>query len=95
MFYISDSQKKVLTVWALIGLIIFLLVVLIAIVSPKQKNIKEEEKITANNSNLVINRSRYYTVKNAITKYYSYVNMEDYNSVLNILDKKYKEENNI
>lgn len=47
MFYISDSQKKVLTVWALIGLIIFLLVVLIAIVSPKQKNIKEEEKITA------------------------------------------------
>ena len=95
MFYISDSQKKVLTVWALIGLIIFLLVVLITIVSPKPKNIKEEEKITANNSNLVINRSRYYTVKNAITKYYSYVNMEDYNSVLNILDKKYKEENNI
>lgn len=94
MFNISASQKKVLTIWAILGIIILLAVILIAIFTPVEKK-EQEETITATNSNKVIDRSRYYTVKNAITKYYSYINMHDYESVLQILDESYIKDNNL
>lgn len=95
MFYISESQKKVLTGWAIIGIVILVAVFVVAIFTVKEKNEKTETGITAANSKKVIDRSRYYTVKNAITKYYSFVNMKDYDSVLKILDSNYVKDNNI
>ncbi len=94
MFSINESQKKVLTIWAIIGIVILLAVIIIAIFTPVEKK-EQEENITATNSNKIIDRSRYYTVKNAITKYYSYINMHDYESVLQILDESYIRDNDL
>lgn len=96
MFQVSESQKKVLKAWIIVGIVILILVSCFALLTVKEnKKEVKEEGITAKNSKMVIDKSRYYTVKNAITKYYSYVNMHDYDSVLKILDKKYVESNNI
>lgn len=96
MFNISESQKKVLTGWIIIGIVILILVSIVAVVTVKEKSGKEDdERLTSNNSKKIIDRSRYYTVKNAITKYYSFVNMKDYDSVLKIFDEEYKKKNNI
>ena len=94
MFNISESQKKVLGIWAIIAVIVLCLVILIA-VSIKREDKELIENITAKNSKMLIDRNRYYTVKNAITKYYSFVNMKDYDAVLKILDENYKSKNNI
>lgn len=95
MFNISESQKKVLIAWAIIGVVILALVTIVAINTVQNKSTKEEEGLTAPNSKKIIDRSRYYTVKNAITKYYSYINMGDYESVLTILENNYVKDNNI
>lgn len=95
MLNVSESQKKVLIAWAFLGIIILVLVSIVAISTVHEKEVKEDEGITLLNSKKVIDRSRYYTVKNAITKYYSYVNMKDFDSVLKILDSKYIEDNKI
>lgn len=94
MLNLSDSEKKVLTVWAIIGIIILLIVLLFGLKKDRTKK-EEIENITANGSNYLIDHSRYYTVKNAITKYYSFLNADDYDSVLKILHEKYIKENNI
>lgn len=96
MLNISESQKKVLTGWIIVGVIILILVSVVAVLTVKEKSEKDvKEKLTATNSNKIINRSRYYTIKNAITKYYSFINMKDYASVLKIIDNDYKKKNNI
>ncbi|MCH5167615.1 MAG: hypothetical protein J1F35_06995 [Erysipelotrichales bacterium] len=94
MFNISESQKKVLSIWAIIACLIFALVILLAITVKREKE-NVYESITAKNSNELIDRNRYYTIKSAITKYYSYLNMKDYDAVLKILDENYKDKNNI
>lgn len=94
MLSLSDSEKKVLIAWAIIGIIILLLVLLFGL---KKEKVKQEEinNITANGSNYLIDHSRYYTVKNAITKFYSFINVKDYDSTLKILNEKYVSENKI
>lgn len=95
MFNISESQKKVLTAWGVAAIIIFLIVVLVAITIKNKEDKDEKNNITATNSNYLIDRNRYYTIKTAISKYYSYLNVHDYDAVLKILNEKYVEDNNI
>lgn len=97
MFNISESQKKVLSFWAILGVILLILVVFLAIIIKRESDAKEElfNNMTAKDSNKLIDRNRYYTVKGAINKYYSYLNMQDYDSVITILDKNYVNSNNI
>lgn len=94
MLNLSDSEKKVLFVWALIGIIILLIVIIFGL---KQNRTKEEatENITAAGSNYIIDRNRYYTVKSAITKFYSFVNSKDTDSMLKILNENYVKDNKI
>lgn len=94
MLNLSDSEKKVLAVWAVVGIIILLVAILFGL---KHEQTKKEEidKITANGSNYIIDRNRYYTVKSAITKFYSFINSKDKASILKILNEKYVEENKI
>lgn len=95
MFNVSETQKKVLSIWAIIGVVILLIVILVSTITPKDKKDNSINNLTSEDSNVIIDRNRYYTVKNAILKYYSYVNMEDYSSVLAILDEAYIKDNNI
>lgn len=89
---ISETERKVLIIWLIIGVLVFLAVVLINI---KPKTSKTEQPNTTPGENHVSDRIRYYTVKNAINKYYSYKNMSDYDSVIKILDSDYVEKNHI
>lgn len=94
MFNISESQRKVLSIWALIAVIIFALVILLAVTLKREKEDAIDE-ITAASSNKIIDRNRYYTVRGAITKYYSYLNMKDVSAILKILNKDYVEDNDL
>lgn len=89
---ISETERKVLIIWLIIGVLVFLAVVLISI---KPKTNKTEQPNTTPGENHVSDRVRYYTVKNAINKYYSYKNISDYDSVIKILDSNYVEDNHI
>lgn len=92
MFSLSEAERKTLIVWAIVAVIVFIIVLLIK-VNPKED--AEKELITAPGTNYVNDRNRYYTVKNAITKYYSFINARDYDSVLKILDSNYIKDNKI
>ena len=89
---ISETERKVLIIWLIIGVLIFLAVILINI---KPKVNESEQPNTKPGENHVSDRIRYYTVKNAINKYYSYKNISDYDSVIKILDADYVEKNHI
>lgn len=89
---ISETERKVLIVWLIIGVLIFIAIVLINV---KPKTNESKKPNTQPGENHVSDRVRYYTVKNAINKYYSYKNASDYDSVLKILDASYVEENHI
>ena len=89
---ISETERKVLIIWLIIGVLVFLAVVLINI---KPKVNKAEQPNTKPGENHISDRIRYYTVKNAINKYYSYKNVSDYDSVIKILDADYVEKNHI
>lgn len=89
---ISETERKVLIIWLIIGVLVFLAVVLINV---KPKISKTEQPNTTPGENHVSDRIRYYTVKNAINKYYSYKNISDYDSVIKILDSSYVEKNHI
>lgn len=90
---LSDSEKKVLRIWAIVGSIIFIGLVIIAIidkVNPALIDISGEYSYK-----IVKDETRYYTVSNAISKYASYINAKDKESILTILDDDYKKNNNI
>lgn len=89
---ISETERKVLIIWLVIGVLVFLAVVLINI-KPNIKNSSSPN--TKPGENHVSDRIRYYTVKNAINKFYSYKNISDYDSVIKILDADYVEKNHI
>ena len=92
MFKVSESQKKVLIMWGVLAVVIFALVIFLAFTIRKNNSKSGEEKLTGENSNMLIDRNRYYTVRGALTKYYSFLNMADYKSALIILDKDYQNE---
>lgn len=94
MLRLSDSEKKVLIAWAIVGIIILLIVLVFGLTKDRTKK-EEFDNITARGTNYLIDRNRYYTVKNAITKFYSFINSKDYDATLKILNEKYVEENKI
>ncbi len=92
---LNDSEKKVLTFWAMLALIIISILLVFRIVAPEKFNkffgIPNADK----NYSLVKDRNRYYTVLNSINKYYQYNNDKDGEKVFAVLNSKYKEEKNI
>lgn len=94
MVKLSETERKTLFVWAIVAIIIFLIVLLIT--SKQVKNKKEQvENLVAPGTREIIDRSRYYTIKGALEKYYSYINMKDKDAVVKILSEKYVKEKEI
>ena len=95
---ISNQEKKVLTYWG-IGLLIVIAIVLIINFFFPMSNVFSElfkKKDTDNNKySIVDDFSRYSTVSASIEKFYSFINMKDYDSVIKILDEDYVNSNNI
>ncbi len=89
---ISETERKVLIIWAIVGLLVFLVIILINV---KPKTNEKPNINTTPGENHVSDRVRYYTVKNAINKYYSYKNISDFDSVIKILDEDYVKKNHI
>lgn len=90
---LSDSEKKVLRIWGIVGGTIFLGLVAIAIVNrinPAILDFNGDYKFK-----IVKDETRYYTVANAMTKYSSYINSKDSENVLTILDENFKKSNNV
>lgn len=84
---LDKSERHTLIIWTIFGIIFLILVTLIQINIPENNipilNIKKTKYVS------VKDYSRYYTVKNALTKFYSYINTSNYQAVNNILDNKY------
>ncbi len=87
---LSHEEKKVLILWALIGILLLGLAIFLKIVNNRKSESSRDQNYT-----IVTDYSRYYTVSNALTKFYSFINAKDYEGVLSILGAKYLSENNI
>lgn len=88
---LNPEEKKILVMWAVVGIIVFLLALGYKVVyldSNKEKLEDKEYKI-------VTDYDRYYTVIGAINKFYAFYNAKSYDSVLHILNSNYAEENSI
>lgn len=96
---ITKQEKKVLTFWGFGLIIIIALIVIINFFFPI-KNILSQlgnnsGEIDNNKYVMVSDFTRYSTVSTAINKYYSFINMKDYDSVLKILDEDFVTEKNL
>ncbi len=95
---ISKNERKVLTYWG-IGLLIVIAAVIIINFFFPMKNVfsdlfKKKDQADYRYS-IVDDFSRYSTVSASIEKFYSFVNMKDYESVIKILEEDYVNTNNI
>ena len=88
---LGESEKKVLKVWGIIALVLMIGLIVAAIMT------KLDNTSPNGNKGYVILRdsTRYYTVSNALNKYYAFVNSKDAKSTYKILADKYKEKNGI
>lgn len=95
---ITKQEKKVLSFWGIGLLVVILIVIILNFFFPMTNSLKKlfdkNYKDTTEYS-IVTDFSRYSTVSAAIEKFYSFVNMKDYDSVLKILDEDYVNSNNI
>lgn len=92
---LSESEKKVLTFWAILAVVVVGGLLIFKIVAPDKFNRLFGISNSDKKYSLVQDRNRYYTVDNAINKYYLYVNQKDSESVFTILSDNYKKNNNI
>ena len=92
---LNESEKKVLTFWAILAVVVVSGLLVFRIVAPEKFNkffgISNADKAYS----LVKDRTRYYTVFHAVNKYYNYSNAKDSESVIMVLNDKYKQEKNI
>ena len=95
---LSNQEKKVLSFWG-IGLIVFIVIILIINYFFPIKNLIYQLSNHEGNKNtkyrLVDDYTRYSTVSGAIEKFYSFINMKDYDSAIKILDEEYVKEKNV
>ena len=89
---LSQEQKHVLIYWILFGVIFASLAILISYITISKKS---EETFVDTDYGVVTDYNRYYTVKNAIIKYLSYVNSKDSDSIYEVLDTSYINDNSI
>lgn len=91
---LSDAEKKTLLVWFIAAIIILLILVFVKIVWPNFTS-KSQTDYSKNEYSVVSDYNRYYTVSNAISKYYAFINAHEYTSVYHILDESYTKEMNV
>ncbi len=95
---ISEQEKKVLTYWGIGAVAIVVIVIIINFFFPMSNVLSDlfkNKEMSNTNYSIVDDFSRYSTVSASIEKFYSFVNMKDYDSVIKILDEDYVNSNNI
>jgi len=93
-----DNIKKLIVLIVIIILIILMSLIIIKYVDKKDREENFENTLTMeveNTISILDNRNEFFAVKSCITKYLSYVSLEDDEIVYAILDKNYIEEYNI
>lgn len=88
---LSDGEKKTLLAWFMVAVIFLLVLIVIKIINP-DFSFKKKTDYSKNEYSIVTDYNRYYTVSNAINKYYSFINAHEYESVYHILDEEYTKE---
>lgn len=91
---LSDGEKKTLLAWFIVAAIFLLILIVIKIINP-DFTFKKKTDYSKNQYSIVTDYNRYYTVSNAINKYYSFINAHEYESVYHILDEEYTKEKNV
>lgn len=86
---LDPSEKKVLKIWGMVAVVLTVIVLIINIGNGNIEEIFNHHYIKVDDAN------RYATVSSAISKYYAFINNEDYQSVVNIMNDSYKRENSI
>lgn len=91
---LSESEKKTLMAWFIVAVIFLLILIVIKIINP-DFSFKKKTDYSKNKYSVVTDYNRYYTVSNAINKYYSFINAHEYESVYHILDEEYTKGKNV
>ena len=95
---ITKQEKKVLTYWGIGLLVIIGLIIIVNFFFPMSNGLRklfDKNSSSEASYKIVDDFSRYSTVSTAIEKFYSFVNMKDYDSAIKILDEEYVNKNNI
>jgi len=92
---INKNEIKVLSIWAIIGIILCIVIFFINIKFDGASLLDRFTKRVDTKYSLVEDRDRYYIVKTSVDTYYAYLNEENADNVLAILDKSYIEKNNV
>ena len=88
---LNEDQRKVLLIWAFLGLFIFVGLLFFA-----NKKIQEMKKDPVDKTYIKVeDYSRYYTVSNILEKYYTALSNRNYSAVYNMLSDEYKKDNGI
>lgn len=94
---LTKSEKKVLSIWGIILLIIVLVLFIINIFFPLDSLVSQ---MVGNKKDTVMTGevkdfSRYLTVTSTIDKFYAYINADNEDAVVKILNEQYIKDNNI
>lgn len=92
---LNDAEKKVLSFWVILAVVIISGLLVFKLVFPEDFDkffgLGEYDR----RYKLVEDRTRYYTVSNAVIKYYTYLNAKDSNAIFDMLNDGYKESKGI
>lgn len=91
---LSEAEKKTLIAWFIVAVIFLLILVAVKIINPEFSLTKKTD-YSKNKYKIVTDYNRYYTVYDAINKYYSFINAKKYESVYHILDEEYTREKKV
>jgi len=89
---LNESEKKVLTFWGILAVIVISVLLVFRIVAPEKFNKFFGISVADKKYSLVTDRTRYYTVTNSINKYYAYTSSKDAEKIFAVLNPQYKEE---
>ena len=95
MSLVSKSEKKVLTFWVILVLVLLITVLVINIKFDGASILERATKRVETEYSLVKDRDRYFTVKTAIEDFYGYLNSGNTISASKILNEDYKLKNKI
>lgn len=89
---LNESEKKVLTFWAILAVVVICGLLVFRIIAPEKFNKFFGLSNADKEYSLVKDRTRFYTVANTLNKYYIYTNEKDSEKVFSVLSDKAKEE---
>lgn len=95
MSYISKNERRVLTIWLIVGIIVCALIVLINIKFDGASLFQKITKQVDTKYSLIKDRDRYYSVKSSVDTFYAYINDKSSDSLMKILDAKYVDNNKL